>query len=157
MSVGSFVGNLTSLHTLILTGCPGVTLSGVEDLTEDRKPHYPYVEAVVHPADPNSQWVEVEVHTRHVSSLFLFAGPGVFKGMRLATDVHEVAIRQEVLKAIGMHDVAVNKIIKWLRKIWERRRRWSRNANVAASKRASALSFQRVIRGHFGRCVFPPK
>jgi hypothetical protein len=57
ISVGSFVGNLTSLHTLILTGCPGVTLSGVEDLTEDRRAVYPYVEAVVHPLDADGAWI----------------------------------------------------------------------------------------------------
>ncbi len=46
-AVGTFIGNLTSLHTLKLTGCADVTLTALQTLAHDRIKAFPYIEAVV--------------------------------------------------------------------------------------------------------------
>ena len=68
-SIGSFIGNMTSVHTLNLTGCTGVTQSSLDYLAQDRFKNYPYIEAVDKGAC--SSKVVLTVWSRVVNSLRL--------------------------------------------------------------------------------------
>ena len=83
--------------------------------------------------------------------LVAFLAGAQFKGVRLLTDLEEAVTRGEVLKDQKAANASVFKIVRWLRAIWTRRRRWARNAVVADSKRDAALKIQRVARGMLGR------
>ena len=75
-----------------------------------------------------------------------------FRGMRMVRNQEAVVFRGELRRDAESAIHATNVLIRWVRNVWRRRKRWQRNAQVAIWKRNAASAIQRVAIGYLDRC-----